>query len=59
MAIRNVRRDAIEAMKKLEKEDISEDEVKELTEQAQTLTDTYIKQVDEAVKKKADEVMTV
>ena len=59
VAIRNVRRDAIEAMKKLEKEDISEDEVKELTEQAQTLTDTYIKQVDEAVKKKADEVMTV
>jgi ribosome recycling factor len=59
VAIRNVRRDAIEAFKKLEKEDVSEDEVKELTDEAQKLTDEYTKKVDEAVKKKADEVMTV
>lgn len=59
VAIRNIRRDANDAFKKLEKEDISEDEVKELTENAQKLTDDYIKKVDEAVKKKADEVMTV
>lgn len=59
VAIRNIRRDAIEAFKKLEKEDISEDEVKTLTDEAQKLTDEYTKKVDEAVKKKADEVMTV
>ncbi len=59
VAIRNIRRDANDAFKKLEKEDISEDEVKELTEDAQKMTDDYIKKVDDAVKAKADEVMTV
>ncbi|MEE3480396.1 MAG: ribosome recycling factor [Lachnospiraceae bacterium] len=59
VAIRNIRRDAIDAFKKLEKEDISEDEVKTLQDEAQKLTDEYTKKVDDAVKKKADEVMTV
>ena len=39
VAIRNIRRDANDAFKKLAKEDVSEDEIKELEEQTQKLTD--------------------
>ena len=59
VAIRNIRRDAVDAMKKLEKEDVSEDEIKDLEDQVQKLTDDFTKKADEAVKKKTDEVMTV
>lgn len=59
VAIRNIRRDAVDAMKKLEKEDVSEDEIKDLEDEVQKLTDSFIKKADEAVKKKTDEVMTV
>ncbi len=59
VAIRNVRRDAVDAMKKLEKEDVSEDEIKDLEDEVQKLTDSFIKKADDAVKKKTDEVMTV
>ena len=41
VAIRNIRRDANDAFKKLAKEDVSEDEIKELEEQTQKLTDKY------------------
>ena len=47
VAIRNIRRDANDAFKKLAKEDVSEDEIKELEEQTQKLTDKYIKEVDQ------------
>ncbi|MBQ3901914.1 MAG: ribosome recycling factor [Lachnospiraceae bacterium] len=59
VAIRNIRRDAVDAMKKLEKEDVSEDEIKDLEDEVQKLTDDFTKKADEAVKKKTDEVMTV
>ena len=59
VAIRNIRRDAVDAMKKLEKEDVSEDEIKDLEDEVQKLTDSFIKKADDAVKKKTDEVMTV
>ena len=59
VAIRNIRRDGNDAFKKLKGSDISEDEIKDLEEQLQKLTDKYIKEVDEAVEVKTKEVMTV
>ena len=60
VAIRNIRRDANDSFKKLSKSaDVSEDEVKDLEEQLQKVTDKYIKEVDKAVDTKSKEVMTV
>lgn len=60
VAIRNIRRDAVDGFKKLAKQDgISEDEIKDLEEQAQKLTDRFIADVDKAVEEKTKEVMTV
>jgi ribosome recycling factor len=60
VAVRNIRRDAIDAFKKLGKsEDISEDEIKELEDGTQKMTDKYIAQVDKAVEEKTKEIMTV
>ncbi|MCR5667021.1 MAG: ribosome recycling factor [Eubacterium sp.] len=60
VAVRNIRRDANDAMKKLGKSsEISEDEVAELEEQIQKLTDSYIKKIDEAVETKSKEILTV
>ena len=59
VAVRNIRRDANEACKKLAKQDVSEDEIKELEEKIQKSTDKYIKEVDAAVDAKSKEIMTV
>ena len=60
VAIRNIRRDANDSMKKLAKaEDISEDEVKDLEDEIQKLTDKYIGEIDKAVEVKSKEVLTV
>ena len=60
VAVRNIRRDANDSFKKLSKEDdISEDDIKELEEKAQKLTDSYIKKIDEAVSDKTDEILKV
>lgn len=60
VAIRNIRRDANEKLKKLGKtDDISEDEIKDLETQVQKLTDKYIAKVDEAIAEKTKEIMTV
>ena len=59
VAVRNIRRDANDAFKKLAKQDISEDEIKELEEKIQKLTDKYVKDVDAAVDKKSKEILTV
>lgn len=59
VAIRNIRRDANDSFKKLAKGDISEDEIKELEEKAQKMTDKYIAQVDKAVEVKSKEILTV
>ena len=60
VAIRNVRRDAVDAMKKLEKaSEITEDDRKNLEDKIQKLTDKYIKDVDKAVEDKTKEIMTV
>lgn len=59
VAIRNIRRDANDALKKLGKADVSEDEVKELEEKVQKMTDKYIKEIDKAVDEKSKEILTV
>ncbi len=59
VAIRNIRRDANDAFKKLAKTEISEDEIKDLEDSVQKITDKYIKDVDTAVEDKSKEIMTV
>ncbi len=60
VAVRNVRRDGMEALKKLEKDGvISEDEHKSFSDDVQKLTDAAIKTIDETLKKKQDEIMQV
>lgn len=59
VAIRNIRRDANDTLKKLGKEDVSEDEIKELEEKVQKMTDKYIKEIDKAVDEKSKEILTV
>ncbi|MBQ1491422.1 MAG: ribosome recycling factor [Blautia sp.] len=59
VAVRNIRRDANDAFKKLVKQDVSEDEVDQLQDEVQKLTDKYIKEVDAAVERKSKEIMTV
>lgn len=59
VAIRNIRRDGNDALKKLGKTDVPEDEIKQLEEQLQKLTDKYIKEVDALMEKKSKEIMTV
>ncbi len=59
VAIRNIRRDGNDAFKKLAKEDVSEDEIKQLEEQLQKLTDKYIKDIDALMDSKSKDIMTV
>ena len=60
VAIRNIRRDANDSFKKLGKSaDVSEDEIKELEDNAQKMTDKYIAEVDKAVEAKTKEILTV
>jgi len=59
VAIRNIRRDGNETFKKLAKEDVSEDEIKDLEDQLQKITDKFIKDIDGAVDEKAKEIMKV
>ena len=60
VAVRNIRRDANDALKKIGKAgDVSEDEIKDLETQVQKLTDKYIADVDAAVAEKTKEIMTV
>ncbi len=60
VAIRNIRRDGNDALKKLSKgDDISEDEIHDLENELQKLTDKYIANVDKAVEEKSREILTV
>ncbi|MCI8788978.1 MAG: ribosome recycling factor [Lachnospiraceae bacterium] len=59
VAIRNIRRDGNDSLKKLGKTDVSEDEIKQLEEELQKTTDKYIKEVDVLMEKKTKEIMTV
>ena len=59
VAIRNARRDGNDSFKKLAKTEISEDEIKELEDALQKLTDKYIKDIDKLVEEKSKEILTV
>ena len=60
VSIRNIRRDANEALKKAEKaKEITEDDLKRLEKDTQTLTDKYIAELDKKVEAKSKEIMTV
>lgn len=59
VAIRNIRRDGNDALKKLAKGEVSEDEVKQLEEKLQKLTDKYIKDIENLVDEKSKEILTV
>ena len=60
VAVRNVRRDGIEALRKQEKDgDISQDEQKKLERDIQHLTDDHIKRVDETLAQKDKEILQV
>ena len=60
VAVRNIRRDANDSFKKLSKEsDISEDDIKELEDEVQKLTDKYISKIDSAVDEKTEEILKV
>lgn len=60
VAVRNVRRDANDQLKKMKKEkEISEDDMFRLQEEAQKETDSYIQQIDEIAAGKEKEVMEV
>lgn len=60
VAVRNVRRDGMDHLKKAEKDgDISKDDAHRLSDQIQKLTDDHIKKVDEALATKEQEIMQV
>lgn len=59
VAVRNIRRDANDHLKKLGKSDVSEDEIKDLEDHVQKMTDKYIKDIDKAVEEKSKEILTV
>lgn len=60
VAVRNIRRDAMEMLKKLEKDgDISEDEHTKLSGEVQRLTDQHTKRVDEALQGKEKEIRQI
>ncbi len=59
VAVRNIRRDGNDAFKKLAKTEVSEDEIKQLEDNLQKLTDKYVKDIDALVDAKSKEIMTV
>ena len=59
VAIRNIRRDGNDSIKKLKGTEVSEDEIKDMEDELQKITDKFIKEVDKAVEVKSKEVMTV
>ncbi len=60
VSIRNIRREANDKLKKLEKDkELSEDDLKKSLDESQKMTDSYIKKVDEALTHKESEIMEV
>ncbi len=59
VSIRNIRKDSNESIKKLLKENVSEDEVKAGEDKVQELTDKYVAKIDELLEKKEKEIMTI
>ena len=60
IAIRNIRLDGNDNLKKLQKsDDISEDEIRDLEDGLQKVTDKFIKTVDDQIEEKSKEIMTI
>jgi len=60
VAVRNVRRDGMDELKRLEKDgDIGQDDAKRRADEVQSLTDQYVGQIDEMLKSKESEIMQV
>ena len=59
VAVRNIRRDGNDAFKKLAKEDVSEDQIKQLGDELQKMTDKFIKEIDKLIDEKAKEILKV
>ena len=59
VAVRNIRRDGNDTLKKLKGSEISEDSIKDLQNDLQKMTDDYIKKIDAAIDEKSKEIMTV
>ena len=59
VAIRNIRREAIEEVKRLQKEGLSEDIVKDSEKEIQDVTDRYITAVDKLLAAKDKDVMSI
>lgn len=59
VALRNIRRDGNDSFKKLKGTEVSEDEIKDMEDELQKITDKYVKEVEKAVDVKSKEVMTV
>ncbi|MCH9766089.1 MAG: ribosome recycling factor, partial [Alphaproteobacteria bacterium] len=59
VSVRNVRRDGMELLKKLEKDGMSKDEHRDKAVVVQDLTDKYIKEIDTVLQTKEKEILTV
>lgn len=60
VAIRNIRRDANDSVKKQNKaSEISDDEAKQMEDKVQKLTDKYVAEVDKMIEDKSNEIMTI
>jgi ribosome recycling factor len=59
VAVRNIRRDAIEQIKKLQKDGLSEDEAKDAEKEMQEITDRHIALVEKHLQTKEKEIMSV
>ncbi len=60
VAIRNIRRDGMDQLKKLEKDSlISEDELKRRSDELQKVTDKYIENIDKAAAEKEKDIMSI
>ncbi len=59
VAVRNIRKDVNDTLKKLQKEGTSEDAVRDAEAKVQKMTDSYIVKIDELLTKKEAEIMTI
>ncbi len=60
ISLRNIRRDGMDSLKKMEKDnDISKDEYHEYADEVQKLTDDFMKKIDVSVKNKEQEILTI
>ncbi len=60
IAVRNVRRDGMESLKKMEKDgEISEDDLKRMSDDVQKLTDAKIKEIDDRLAEKEKDITTI